>query len=124
METITIIIITILASIIGTLVLAYFIWLGIGVYKLNKKVADNTQLITGIISDMNYIREDIQTRDTNTNLHFQGQIEDVFKSIQNDREESEKTLDRRFNKVYNKIAEVMKNNGLKDADLISTIKEE
>ncbi|MCK9445762.1 hypothetical protein M0Q50_02590 [bacterium] len=136
----------VLISVFSTLATLYFIWLGVSVCKSKQKNKQNDIDIKNLYeSDSNLqsnLQEMIENVDDNYNKRIVGitddydkkfseiyddiskSSEEIFNSIVINAKETNILLDRRFDKVYKKIAEIMKDNGFKfDKDYEVIIKE-
>ena len=110
------IIITALVSVLTTLVIGYFIWSGISVRKLKKQVKDNKEVIHGNgewiknVEDMLFQKEkEIVDRIDETQDSLNDRINHVehesYKSRDELNDNLRKEMDRRFDKVYQLLAE-------------------
>lgn len=122
------IIITAVVSVISTLVLAYFIWVGISVRKLLKKVEDNKDFIDNLSQSLSLSNEDIYKQMDLNNKAINERLDDYIVEDERNRssqitevhqriddtirehvlfnDELHRELDKRFDKVHEKLGNV------------------
>lgn len=110
----SIVLITALVSIFGTLVIGYFVWLTISVCKLKKQVKNNSTDLETITKrvDNNFIEfyeriqtgeKDIHDRLDNEHRRVVNEFDELARIRNNSHVELYRDLDRRFDRVYKKI---------------------
>lgn len=117
MQMVNTIIITAVVSVISTLVLAYFIWVGISVRKLLKKAEDNKRKIDDLDQNLSTSHNDIYNtmsekekllneslNNNTTELHKR--IDDTIQEHVHYDEELHRELDKRFDKVHEKLGNI------------------
>jgi len=131
------VIITALVSVLGTLVVGYFIWSAIGVRKLKKQVKNNNESITSInntLDEYYKLIHELNNEQTtiidNSFLNLQNRMEEENKSVmeilesktgriwsqfklldqnmETNSNDLHRELDKRFDKVYQAISETKK----------------
>jgi len=131
---ITTIIITALASVTITLVIGYFIWSGISVRKLKKKVENNekgihsngewskiieeslSEMKTELYDNMEQIEKNIYSDIDDRFQHIDNNISEtnqridiVYSDIDESANNHTRELDKRFDKVYQQLSELYHN---------------
>lgn len=114
---ITTILVTALVSVLTTVVLGYFIWSGIAAHKLKKKVVENSEMIVGLVEEIQYIKTNTDSELNKIVLHQDEQnnrLEDLIfgnkkefhDRIDNISDEQERLLDKRFDNIHKKIENI------------------
>jgi len=104
-------IITIVASVVLTLMVGFFIWLGVSVRKLKKDVKDNEQYIKNLDENLAFLDELNQDKFKDVYDNINERFDEIYNSVDDRSMSSQRELDRRFDKVYKKInSEEDKNN--------------